>query len=154
MAAALTSCALLTKATSTITKPGSAKPSAALKPGDSVISGKPAGFYSSKPKKDQKPEIELKARTRVTLVKQAGNYSLVKLEDKSVGYVATGSLSAAPAKADRKKPQKPAKPSATPEKKPEAGPEAEKPSVAPTPTPEPQVEPSSTPAPDVPQFRY
>lgn len=153
VAAALAGCAALQKPFP--------KPAAALKPGDYVISGRSAGFYSSKPRKDQKPEVELKAGTRVTLIKQSGTYSLVKLADKSVGYAATGSLSVAPAKAEKKKPAKPSatsekKPEATPEKKPEPEPQAEKPSSTPAPKPTPEVEPEAaqTPAPEVPQFRY
>lgn len=131
------------------------KPTTALKPGDYVITGPPAGFYSGKPRKDQKPELELKPKTRVTLVKQAGAYSLVKLEDRGVGYVATASLATAPAKAATKKPAKPAaSPAAKP--KPQATPNPAEPAATPkpTPAPEPATEASSTPTPEVPQFRY
>ncbi len=50
------------------------------------------GFYTSKPAKGDKPDTNLRGQTQVILVKAEGPYSLVKLQDRSVGYVASNSL--------------------------------------------------------------
>lgn len=122
-----------------------------------IVTEKSAPLYAGKPKKDAQPEMNLKEKTVVVLVKQDGPYSLVKLTDKSVGFVSTSSLAPAPESALKKasasttpKKKAAAKPSPTPGQdvaEPEAVPK-------PTPKPEPQVE---TPGPEpetTPQFRY
>jgi outer membrane biosynthesis protein TonB len=131
-------------------------------PGD-YTAGKGSGFFSTPPKAGtNKADFTLRGPTHVVLIKPVGTYSLVRLPDRSLGYVSNENLTAGvPANA---------KPSPTPKKKstpkpasePEnSGPEPAKPK--PTPTPEAEskpkpantpVEPSTPPADEVPAFRY
>ena len=132
-------------------------------PGD-YTAGKGSGFFSTAPKAGtNKADFTLRQPTHVVLIKPVGTYSLVRLPDRSVGYISNENLTAGVAAN--------AKPSPTPKKKSKPKPASDEPSSSsepeakPKPTPAPQVEskpkptpppvePATPPADDVPAFRY
>lgn len=136
-------------------------------PGD-YTAGKGSGFFSTHPTSGvNKADFTLRAPTHVILIKPAGTYSLVRLPDRSIGYISNENLTAGVTSAAAKPsptPKKKSAPKPTPEPaasdtaptepkpKPAPAPEAES---KPKPTPAPAPEQPATPSPDeVPAFRY
>lgn len=131
-------------------------------PGD-YTAGKGSGFFSTAPKAGtNKADFTLRQPTHVILIKPVGTYSLVRLPDRSVGYISNDNLTAGVTAAA-------AKPSPTPKKKsaPKPAREPENSGAKPKPTPTPEVESKPKPAPapaseqpatpspdEVPAFRY